>query len=95
MGLFRCARGDQAPEGFIIMGVHQSHWVNGRQTKEERMLKYRYARLCGCTYAEAHQIMDWTLGHLNQFLDTNRDRLLAARRVRANKKRGSEEHGDI
>jgi hypothetical protein len=48
------------------------HWVNARQTKEERRLKYRMVRDKGFSSYKAQRLKDWTLNHVKKFLEYNR-----------------------
>lgn len=53
-----------------IMG----HWVNARQTKDERQFKYQFARLMGLAVCESNRIRDFTDNHFLLYLKA-RDKL--------------------
>jgi len=48
------------------------HFVNARQTRPERRLKYNCVRLAGFSHKTARRVRDWTTNHLFQFLLCNK-----------------------
>jgi hypothetical protein len=61
------------------MGVHESHWVNGRRYKNlgvekargKRNRIYHRLRRMGFSWAAACRMRDWSDGHLRLMIDAH------------------------
>lgn len=46
--------------------------VNGKQSKEARIIKERFVRVCGFESKVARVLRDWSLGHIIQYLSARK-----------------------
>ena len=64
-------------------------YVNGRQSKHERHVKYHFLKYSGIPYDMRKRMMDWTINHIVQFLDAHRtkpERLKAIEHIKSVRK---------
>jgi hypothetical protein len=47
------------------------NFINGKQTKSERKIKYYFLRIAGARAGQAEKMKDWTFGHIIIWLNAN------------------------
>lgn len=48
------------------------NWINARQTREERKVKYHFMRMAKVDHGMAMRMRDWTMNHIILFLYSNK-----------------------